>query len=98
MRAGRRVGLGTWGGRHLHDLGGWASSGQESRHGFHVGIDVIEEAAIAFAEIVEAWIAFGGFEEPMFRAFSVAGEADFALQTVVGKGGSFIRAEFLLDS
>ena len=72
----------------FHDGGGWAFVLQFLFHPVHVGGDVCEEAAIAFAKVVQSGFSIGSFCEAVLGTFPVAGEEKrtlFALprQTVV---------------
>lgn len=58
----------------FHDGGGWAFVLQFLFHPVHVGGDVCEEAAIAFAKVVQSGFSIGSFCEAVLGTFPVAGE------------------------
>lgn len=58
----------------FHDGGGWAFVLQFLFHPVHVGCDVCEEAAIAFAKVVQSGFSIGSFCEAVLGTFPVAGE------------------------
>src|SRR4051794_5713502 len=66
-------------GEHSHDVGGGAVVAEEVGHDLHVRVDVVEEALVGGAEVVEALFAGGGADEAVLGALAVAGEADLAV-------------------
>ena len=77
----------------LHDVGGWAFVAQLIVHKIHGGCRVLEEAAIAGAQVVETLIAVGITAEAVARTFPMTGEAPFTLPTLTRQGIAFGKAE-----
>ena len=63
---------------------------------FMYGIDVVEEPLVAGAEVVESRFAVGRESEAMLGTLAVAGEANFALATILGQRITFGVAELHL--
>ena len=79
-----------------HHFRGGTLLRMKRRHGAHRRVNVVEEAAVAGAEVVEARLAVGGLEETVLGAAAVAGESHLAASAVVGKGVAFGGAELAL--
>jgi hypothetical protein len=79
--------------KKLHDVCGGTLAAQFACHEAHIWVDVIEEQFVAGTEVIQAELAIGGGEEAMLGAFTVAGEAHFAIAAVLGQCIVFILAE-----
>ena len=67
-------------------------------HGLHRRCDVIEEGAVALAQVVQAGVAGGGGEEARLGATAVADEAHFAVAAVLRQLVAFVGAEAALST
>ena len=54
-------------------------------HESHVRIDVLEEALVARAKVIQPGLAVGRADEAMLGALAVAGKADIAGAAVTGQ-------------
>jgi hypothetical protein len=54
-------------------------------HEFHIRIDVLEEAFVARAKVIQPGLAVGRADEAMLGALTVAGKADIASAAITGQ-------------
>src|SRR5690606_38605790 len=82
------------GGRVLaHDQRGGPPLAQQSGHGPHRTVDVVEERLEAGAQVVEARFTVRSGVEAVLGAAAVAGEADVAVEAVSRQGVVLVLAE-----
>ena len=79
--------------QQVHDARGRPLGLKFALHPVHVGGGVGEEAAVAFAEVVEAGLSVGGAGETVFRTLAVAGEQPRTLAALARQGGALGLAE-----
>ena len=65
-------------------------------HEFHVGRDVLEELAIAFAEVIDGEAAVGVGQETVARTLAVAGEKPLARLALRGELVGFLTRKLLM--
>ncbi len=69
---------------HAHNVGGGPAGSQELGHLLHIGVNVPHEMLVSLAEPIQAWFAISCLQEPMFRAFSMAGKEECAVAALIG--------------
>ncbi len=80
-----------------HDLRGGSARFEQLGHRLHVRIDGFEKVLVNRAKIVQSRLAVRRVDESIFRAFTMAGEADFAFAAIVWQGVQFLTAEMSLS-
>jgi hypothetical protein len=81
---------------HGHNVGGRPVTADELRHGAHVGVDVMQEHFVAFAQPVQSRFSGRCGDEAVLRAFAVADEHDIALAAPFRQLVELVVSEFFL--
>ena len=82
--------------QQIHD-GCWRLARVEQfGHHLHVRIDGFEKMFVSRAKIVQSRLAVWRLDESIFRAFTIASEADLALAAKVRQRVEFLAAEMSL--
>ena len=79
-----------------HDLCGSSARVEQLDHRLHVWIDGFEKMFVSRAKIVQPRLAVGRVDESIFRAFTVAGEANLTFAAIVWQRCKFLTAEMPL--
>ena len=82
--------------QQLHDFGGRQPASNEPGQNFQRPVGVREKGFIARTQVIESGFATGGGQEPIFRAFSVAGKAHFAFSAGPRQCIPLVTAELTL--
>jgi hypothetical protein len=70
--------------------------GHAARDVFSVLVNVMPVSLKTAAEIVQSGLSILGADQPVFRAFSIAGEKKFALPALARKRSKFVHSESAL--
>src|ERR1700678_3395739 len=82
--------------QQVHDLSGRSVCIEQLDHCLHVRIDGFEKVLVSRAKVVQSRLALRRINEWIFRAFTMASEADLASAVIVWQGIKFLTAEMPL--